>query len=249
MPVHNESQYLSQSLHALKRVENQIDELIVILDRCTDDSGELVKKYFPDAKIIEKSKSMWKNNYAENLQLGYEASKGDVICIHDADMRIPPNLFTDLLQELKGNVMSVSPGIETDKKASFFNLIYHYWEKTRVIAPLGEQPRGGVRLVLRDGLEKIGGFKDVIAPDTQIDIDLRKNGYESKICKNVICLHLRRFSFKKAIGGQINSGRMRRGINMPFWKVLGHSVIRLRPFVIYGYFSKRGSNSSKGDKT
>jgi len=144
-------------------------------------------------------------------------------------MKIPVNLFAVLLEELKGNVMSVSPAVQTYGKASFFNFLYYYWEKTRIIAPFGEQPRGGVRLIRREGLEKIGGFKDVIAPDTQVDI------------------HLRKFSFNKVVTGQINSGRMRREINMPFWKVLGHSVIRLRPFVLYGYFSKRGSRNSESD--
>jgi len=88
---------------------------------------------------------------------------------------------------------------------------------------------------LKNLLILAGGFKDVISPDTQLDLDLRNIEYESKLCKDVICLHLRKFSFRKAISSQINSGKMRREINMPFWRVLGHSIIRLRPLVIYGY--------------
>jgi len=233
MPVHNEEDYLPISLETLK--EAPISELIVILDRCTDNSEAIVRKNISKAKIIKKKQCKWRNSYAENLQLGFEYASGNVICIHDADIKSTPKTFEILINELKGRVASVSPAIQTYKKASFLNFLYYYWEKTRKIAPLGEEPRGGFRLIRRNCLEKIGGFKDVIAPDTQLDIDLRKIGYESKLCKDVICLHLRNFSFRKAINSQINSGKMRREINMPFWRVLGHSIIRLRPLVIYGY--------------
>ena len=233
MPVHNEEKYLPVSLESLK--EARISELIVILDRCTDSSESIVKKNFPEAKIINKKQCGWKNSYAENLQIGYEHASGRIICIHDADIKSSPEVFNFLLRELKGRVASVSPEIWTYKEESFLNLLYYYWEKTYRITPFGGEPRGGFRLIRRECLERIGGFKDVIAPDTQLDIDLRKIGYESKLCRGVACLHLRRFSFKKAVKSQIISGKMRREINMSFWRVLGHSIVRLRPFVLYGY--------------
>jgi len=226
MPIHNEESYLSISLEPLKLA--QINELIVILDRCTDNSEAIVRKNFPEAKIIKKQRCKWRNSYAENLQLAFKSASGDIICIHDADIKSTPKLFGILIKELKGRVASVSPAIQTYKKASFLNFVYYYWEKTLRVAPFGEEPWGGVRLIRRDCLEKVGGFKDVISPDTQLDLDLRKMGYESKLCKDVICIHLRKISLRKSIKSQINSGRMRREIDMPFWRALGHSIIRLR---------------------
>jgi len=235
MPVHNEADYLPISLEIFK--EPSISELIVILDRCTDNSEVIVRKNFPDARIIKKQRCKWRNSYAENLQLGFKNASGDIICIHDADIKSPPKIFDILIKELKGRVASVSPAIQTYKKASFLNFVYYYWEKTFKLAPLGEEPWGGVRLIRRDCLEKVGGFKDVISPDTQLDIDLREIGYESKLCKDVVC-------FRKSIKSQINSGRMRREIDMPFWRVLGHSIVRLRPFVIYGYLRSEGDGNA-----
>ena len=100
---------------------------------------------------------------------------------------------------------------------------------------MGRELRGGCRLIKRKCLEEAGGFKDVIAPDTQLDLDLKKLNYKLKIVDSVTCLHLRKFSFKKAIKSQIMAGKMRRKIRMPLWRVLGHAIIRLRPLVIYGY--------------
>lgn len=234
MPIHNEEDYLPCSLESLKRVEDKIFEFIFILDRSTDHSETVVRQWFPNARIILKETCKWKNAIAENFQIGFEMSKGDVICTHDADVTTPSNLFS-LLGELKNNVASVGPTLLTCKEVSFLNRLYYYWEKTRRFAPLGEEPRGALRLIRRDCLEKVGGFKDVIAQESQLDIDLRKAGYKSIIASNVVYYHLRRFSFRKAIRSQIKAGKMRRQMKMPFWRVFGHSILRLRPFVLYGY--------------
>lgn len=241
MPVHNEEEYLPLSLQSLKMAD--IKDLVVVIDRCTDNSEDIVKKEFPKAKIIKKQLCKWNNSYAENLQLGYKCSKGDIICIHDADIKSSSEVFDILLKELRGSVASVSPIIQTYKEASLLNLLYYYWEKTRWFAPFGEEPRGGLRLIRRECLEKVGGFKDVLAPDTQLDIDLRKAGYRSIIVKDTFCYHLRKFSFKKAVRSQIRAGIMRRQLDVPFWRVLGHAVFRLRPFVIVGYLIKAEENS------
>jgi glycosyltransferase involved in cell wall biosynthesis len=241
MPIHNEEEYLPKSLESLKKIEDQFFEFIFILDRCTDNSENIVRQWFPDAKIIRKTSTKWKNSLAENFQIGFLAAKGNIICTQDADATAPTNL-KPLLDKLKGNVASVSPTVVTYKNASFLNRIYYWWEKTRRFAPLGEEPRGAFRLIRRECLEHVGGFKDVIAQETQLDVDLRRAGYQSTIVKDVFCYHLRKFSFKKAIKSQVQAGIMRRQLHMPFWRVLGHSIVRLRPFVIIGYLCKAEKN-------
>jgi glycosyltransferase involved in cell wall biosynthesis len=238
MPIHNEEEYLPESLKSLKEIEDQFFEFIFILDRCTDNSESIVMQWFPDAKIIKKESSKWKNSLAENFQLGFEASKGNIICTQDADATTPKDLGP-LLEKLRGDVASVAPTLLTRKEASFLNRLYYWWEKTRRFAPLGEEPRGAFRLIRRECLRQVGGFKDVIAQETQLDVELRKAGYRSIAVKNVVYYHLRKFSLNKAIRSQIKAGRMRRQLQMPFWRVLAHSVFRLRPFVVYGYLFKK----------
>jgi glycosyltransferase involved in cell wall biosynthesis len=244
MPIHNEEEYLPESLKSLKKIENQFLEFIFILDKCTDNSENIVMRWFPNAKILKKESNNWKNSYAENLQLGFEASKGNIICIQDADVTAPPNL-EPLLSKLHGDVASVAPTLLTSKDVSFLNRLYYSWEKTRRFAPLGEEPRGAFRLIIRECLEQVGRFKDVISPDTQLDIGLRKAGYRSIVVRDSVYYHLREFSFGKAIRSQIQAGRMRRQLNMPFWRVLGHAVFRLRPLVVYGYLFKNKKDKQK----
>ncbi|MGD0803115.1 MAG: glycosyltransferase [Candidatus Bathyarchaeia archaeon] len=232
MAVHNEEKYLPKSLSCLK---NEDVSLIVILDQCTDNSEKIIKDIFPEAILINKIEKKWENSYAENLQLGYEISNGDYLGIFDADICCQSNSFIRLRKELVPPVASISAYLITDKTASFMNNLYYYWEKTFDFGLKEREPRGAVRVISREALLKIGGFKDVPTPDTQLDLDLRKAGYESKLSRDVICIHLRVFSFKKSIETQIVSGRMRRKMKMPFIQVVGHSIIRLRPFVLYGY--------------
>ena len=234
MPIHNEEECLPKSLESLKRVEGQFSEFIFVLDRCMDNSETIVKQWFPNAKVIRKQIASWKNSLAENFQLGFQASVGDVLCTMDADATAPDSLDR-LLRELKGNVASVAPKLITCKNTSVLNWLYYYWEKTRGFAPLGQEPRGAFRLIRRDCLEQIGGFKDVYAQETRLDVDLRKAGYKSITINDVVHYHLRKFSFRKAIKTQICAGRMRRNMDMPFWRVLAHSLLRLRFFVLYGY--------------
>jgi GT2 family glycosyltransferase len=73
-----------------------------------------------------------------------------------------------------------------------------------------------------------------------MDIDLRKAGYTVKFVRDAYCYHLRKVTLEKCVQGQIQSGIMRRYMKMPFPRVIAHSIIRLRPFVVYGYLKARG---------
>jgi glycosyltransferase involved in cell wall biosynthesis len=161
IPIHNEEKYLPDSLGSLRKF--RVKEIIAILDRCTDRSEAIVKEeMIPNAIIIKKDITKWRNSYAKNLQIGYEHAKGSLICIH------------------------------------------------------------------------IGGFKDVLAPDTQLDNDLKRAGYASKLWE-IYVWHLRKITLRRAISTQINVGRARKELHQPLWLVLGHSALSMRPFVMYRY--------------
>ena len=241
MPIHNEAEYLPACLKSLKAIENGFFEFIFVLDRCTDNSKDIVKKYF-NSVLVEKNECKWKHSLAENYQIGLKMARGEIICTHDADATCPKDIGP-LLAALSGNVASVSAEVITWKNASFLNWLYHYWEKTHRIAPFGEEPRGAFRLMRKDIVEQIGGFKDVSAQETVLDVEIRRAGFRSILVKGVITYHLRRISLRKTIKTQIRNGRTRRELKVPFWKVFGHALIRLRPFIVYGYYFGKDNNT------
>lgn len=86
IPVHNEERHLDACLQTV----GFADEVIVMLDKCTDKSKEIAQKY--NVKIIEGS---W-NSEGERRNFGMNECSGDWILDVDADERIPPALASEI---------------------------------------------------------------------------------------------------------------------------------------------------------
>jgi len=65
--AHNEEEYLGKSIPSILNAFQGIPaEVLVIADRCTDNTGDIAKEY--GVKVIEKTWKKWENSYAEALQ-------------------------------------------------------------------------------------------------------------------------------------------------------------------------------------
>ncbi|MFB0522643.1 MAG: glycosyltransferase family 2 protein [Candidatus Bathyarchaeia archaeon] len=232
--AHNEEEYVDKSVPKIVRALKGLpSEIIFVADRCTDRTVEKARKY--SVRLIQKKWRRWKNSYAESLQTGYHETKGTYISVIDADIAVPSNFFRDLIPMMKGEVVSIGSRVVVYPD-TLWNRVMYAWERTREIAPLGTEPRGAARIVLRKALDDINGFRDVPAPDTDIDIRLAKRGYKSMATSAVTVYHVRHLSFKKMVDGQIKSGRGRYALRSSIVRTVGHAVFRLRPFVVGGWF-------------
>jgi glycosyltransferase involved in cell wall biosynthesis len=235
--AHNEEKYIDKSLLNLTKALKEISsEIIFVADRCTDKTVEKAKKY--PVKIIEKTWKKWENSYAEALQTGYANAKAIVVSIVDADIIVPPNFFKELIPLIEGQTVSVAAEIVTYPDP-FLNRLMHAWEKTSKFAPLGKTPRGAARIILKKALDEINGFRDVLPPDTDIDLRFGEKGYKSIGTSKIKVYHIRRITLKKIIDGQINSGRGRYTLRISLVKTIGHAILRMRPLTIYGWLLER----------
>ncbi|MCC6024150.1 MAG: glycosyltransferase [Thaumarchaeota archaeon] len=231
--AHNEEKYVGKCLASVRRALKNFrghGEVVFVADRCTDGTVEIAKKYKVEKLIVKKWKK-WRNSYAESLQTGLIHASGEYVSIVDADIVLPEDFYEKMLPLLKGDVVSVSAMVET-YPSTLINSIYRAWERTHELTPLGREPRGAARIVLGHVLREVGGFSDVPAPDTDLDIKIRRRGYKSIYYKGVRVWHIREISPKKVVSGQISSGVARYYLNVGFMRTLGHSVFRLRPFVV-----------------
>ncbi len=89
--AHNEEAQLAECLDTLSFA----DELVVVLDKSTDDSRAIAAKYTD--KLIEGS---WEIE-GERRNTGIEACTGDWILEVDADERVPASLATEIRETLK----------------------------------------------------------------------------------------------------------------------------------------------------
>ena len=236
--AHNEEQYVNKFMPPLLRaLEEFPSEVLFVADRCTDKTANLARKY-PQVTVIEKTWKNWQNSYAEALQTGYLKAKGKYLSIVDADIAVPADFFKALLPQLGGDVASVAADVVTYPD-TFWNRMFFAWEKTYRLAPLGKEPHGAARLILKSVMDKFGGFGDVPAPDTYLDMCLDKEGYQSLADLTVTTFHLRRLSPGKMVSGQITCGRARYALGISFTRTLGHSLLRVRPLILKGWVSER----------
>ena len=89
--IHNEEEHLVQCLDTL----SFCDEIIVVLDKCTDNSKKIALQY--KAKILEGS---WEIEGARR-NAGLEACSKDWIIELDADERIPKELAAEIQDTIK----------------------------------------------------------------------------------------------------------------------------------------------------
>ncbi len=235
--AHNEEMYIVPCLRSIRAQTVPPSLIIVVLDRCKDNTKNLAISEVSsrDALILKKDVTRWKNSIPENLELGRINAKGNALVIVDADMVVPPNFLERLLPQTNKHA-SVSAVARTDPDRGHLNRLVSIWERTFRFAPFGEQPRGGCRAVSLRALSEIGGFRDVIAWDSDLDKRLRKSGYRVRLDRTIVVLHTRKMTMRRSIKYQIETGKARRQLGIGFGRTLLHSLIRLRPFVIYGYF-------------
>ena len=89
--AHNEEEQIAECLESIKFA----DEIIVILDRCSDKTKEIAEQY--GAKTIEGS---WEIEGARR-NLGLDVCTGDWILEIDADERVTPELAIEIRENIK----------------------------------------------------------------------------------------------------------------------------------------------------
>ncbi len=234
--AHNEEAYIEGCLKGILGQTVQPLRIILIADRCEDQTVKIARRLLPEGSVlVEKKKAFWRNSYAENLEIGRLKAVGEILAIVDADILVPPTFLERLSTDQKEWV-SISALVKTDPSMGCFNRLVSVWEKTYLFAPLGREARGGARVVSLGALKEVGGFRDVMAPDTELDIRLRQGSKRVKMDTGTVALHKRRMTPRRSISYQIRAGRARRELGISPFRTILHSLGRLRPFVLYGYF-------------
>lgn len=97
VPAHNEAEFLPSCLEAARQATERVDagvEVIVVLNRCTDATEEIATSH--GCRIVRED--------AKNLSLirnaGAAAARGEIIVTCDADSRMHPDSFLEILAKL-----------------------------------------------------------------------------------------------------------------------------------------------------
>lgn len=94
IPNYNGSEILPKNLPTtIKVAEKYGAQIIVVDDKSTDNSVDIVKKNYPTVKLIEKDKN---EGFSSTVNLGVKNAKTDLICLLNSDV-IPSDNFLDPL--------------------------------------------------------------------------------------------------------------------------------------------------------
>jgi len=94
IPVHDEERVLGRVLDSVKRQTHEVDELVVVLDRCTDHSGAIAEER--GCRTIE----VGYGNTAAAIQAGVRNASHPSLVLFDGNTVVPPDFVERLLDVL-----------------------------------------------------------------------------------------------------------------------------------------------------
>lgn len=99
IPVYNEKETIEKLVSLVESVQitDAEKEIIIIDDKSTDGTRDILKKYQGKHKIIFKPKNAGKG---AAVKIGFEAATGDILIIQDADLEYDPNEYRKLLKPI-----------------------------------------------------------------------------------------------------------------------------------------------------
>jgi len=238
--VHNEQKYLPYSLNSL--TEANLDELIIVLDRCTDKSEYITKRFSPNypVHIYEKGWNEWENPIAEVAEYGFSLARGDVIFSLGADVYFDNKMFREewfngydmvgfecLSWDLRNSTLRTSyeaclkklyrPFNSGEWYGGVFGVKRKVWRKYHFQDSVYGKGRGHPQFAL---------FKDKIVRD----------GFKYHYVSSTQNLAIRSVALYRE--NQILQGQRRATLGFPLWKILLHSFLHLKPYVLIGYLNE-----------
>ena len=239
MAVHNEAEYLRYSLPALKTLG--LNEIIFVLDRCTDNSLSVIKRYAPhNSYILIKKWQHWTQTRAgETFQYGFDYATHDIVFALGADLILSRSAFALTQHYMKKPcVGSVSFGFQQYSLQSrrqlihstYINCVQHF------INHLNPYRRTFYSTGVYCFRKHLAKLEDEPAEYFNLHRRIKDLGYQHIHIPNSNIIHLRP-GFTKEKQMWHGETRARRG--EPFLRTALYSLLKVRPWTLIAFFKHR----------
>lgn len=199
IPVHNGGTKFKKCLQSLTSSSSAPKEVIVVSDGDSDGSWRVAEEQ--GARVIRVPTP---EGPARARNLGARAAKGDILFFFDADVTIPQDAMSRIVETFQRN-----PGLaalfgsyddepfERNFLSQYKNLFHHYvHQAAKEEASTFWSGCGAIR---REVFLTMGGFEEGYRKPAIEDIDLgyrlRKAGYRVRLLKELQVKHLKRWEF------------------------------------------------------
>lgn len=250
MAVHNEEKLLRVTLPTV--TSSRVQEYIFLLDRCTDASEQVIRKWAIQqvirdrVKLVPYSSGSWRWRTSEVYQEAFRQATQDIIYKTDADILFDSRAF-NVHHDLETGYTSFDVYTRRTFTDHLYNLTHlktHIKEGYKPLTGLTHNGSGCIYATPRRLWENTG-FKDTPSGDSLDYLkELKTLGYSHRHIKKIAFYHLdhdrketgiKNRHSKKKIYLQLRTGIKFKKDKVPLWRVLLWSFIRLEPYTITGY--------------
>lgn len=195
VPCHCEASVIGQTIENILELDYENFELFVIDDRSTDNTADVIRSY--EAKYPDKVKAVVRDMDAlpgksAVLNEVFEISKGDVVCVFDADARIKPNFLSVILPKLAPKDVGAVQArkVILNKDYNFLTrcqdnemALDSHFQCGRDSIKGAVELRGNGQLVKREALIDIGGWNNnTITDDLDLSTKLHLKRWDVRFC-------------------------------------------------------------------
>jgi len=176
IPNYNGEELLAKNLplvlEAKKEKKNKILEIIVVDDASTDKSVYLIRKYFPQVRLIEHKVN---RGFAASINTGVRNARGKLVALLNTDVKPEKDFLRPVFEHFeKDDVFAVSfnEGRYGWAKGIFNRGLIEHRPVLGRLAHISFWASGGSAIFDKKKWEELGGFDPIYAPFYWEDVDI-----------------------------------------------------------------------------
>ncbi len=197
IPAHNEADVIEQTIENISKIEYPRYEIIVIDDRSTDNTAEVLEKVcqkYSNLKYFSRTKEAFPGKSAV-LNDALKIAKGEAILVFDADARIKPDFLKELVPALEPKQVGAVQArkVIINREQNFLTrcqdnemAVDTHFQVGRDAVKGAVELRGNGELIKRVALEDVGGWNiNTIVDDLDLSTRLQIKGWDVRFCPEV----------------------------------------------------------------
>ena len=197
IPAHNEADVIADTIDNIAQIEYPNYEIIVIDDRSTDNTPQLLEKIslkHEKMKFFTRTKNSFPGKSAV-LNDALKIAKGDAILVFDADARIKPDFLRELIPALEPEKVGAVQArkVISNRCQNILTLCQDnemaldtHFQVGRDSVKGAVELRGNGELIKKEALEDVGGWNIyTITDDLDLSTRLQIKGWDVRFCPDV----------------------------------------------------------------
>lgn len=200
IPCHNEADVIEKTIENISAIEYPLYEIIVIDDRSTDNTAEVLEQVcskYKNLKYFSRTQDAFPGKSAV-LNDALKLAKGEAILVFDADARVKPDFLKELMPALEPEQVGAVQArkVVINREQNFLTrcqdnemALDTHFQVGRDAVKGAVELRGNGELIKRAALEDVGGWNiHTITDDLDLSTRMQIKGWDVRFCPE-ICVY------------------------------------------------------------